>query len=153
MHDRIYQIETVPIAVVSPNAEPDEATQALIDEGLCIEPIDEMFFYGNSFIGSIADGVSDTTTREEDLTDLLNELENEAGIIVDREKMSFTIPAGAKEKWFAAGFKKTKEQASILMDMALKDFINGEIGVAIHHLSAAYSRSFEKYVISSESND
>ncbi|NLW24677.1 MAG: hypothetical protein GXY91_05485 [Clostridia bacterium] len=101
--------------------------------------ITEENFYEDSFIGSVADYVSDNIDRKEDIKWLMSCLEP-YGVKLDKEEESIVFPKGFKQRYFEERFKKFKETVN---GMTLNDFCDS---IKAWQLSQIIEKKFDFYI-------
>lgn len=104
--------------------------------------IDESNYYDHWFTNSIADYVSDSTNRVEDI----NWLEScTKGIIVSSDEDGEFLIVTNREKYFKNAFEDFKEAIEIIKDFTITEFANGS-SYDIWKVSNAYEDKYGFYV-------
>ena len=126
MHSRIFQVSMKPI----------ENT----------DYIDESNYYDHWFTNSIADYVSDSTNRIEDI----NWLEScTKGIIVSSDEDGEFLIVTDREKYFKNKFDAFKEAIEIIKDFTITEFVN-DLSYDIWKVNNAYENKYGFYVDTDE---
>ena len=122
MHSRIFQLSTEPIK------EEDYITEDTI-------------IHDTSFIGYVADYVSDEVDRKEDIKWLLDSI-TPYGAIYDEKEESLIFPKGFKERYFEKKFAVLKETVQKIS--SLEDFANDSL--LAYKLKSTITDRFSFYI-------
>lgn len=101
--------------------------------------ITEENFYEDSFIGSVADYVSDNIDRKEDIKWLMERLKP-YGAILNKKEESIFFPKGFKKKYFSKKFEELKKMVN---EMTLEEFIDG---ITAYKLGQIIESKFDFYI-------
>jgi oligoribonuclease NrnB/cAMP/cGMP phosphodiesterase (DHH superfamily) len=96
-------------------------------------------FYEDSFIGSVADYVSDDIDRKEDIKWLMERLKP-YGAILNKKEESIFFPKGFKKKYFSKKFEELKKMVN---EMTLEEFIDG---ITAYKLEQIIESKFDFYI-------
>ena len=125
MHSRIFQISTNPI---------DEE-----------DYIGEHYYYDHWFTNSIADYVSESTDRSDDI-EWLKDCYEDKGISFGKDNCGQYLIVTDVRKYCQLRFDRFHELLKELLKVTIDDFANGKCGIQMYRLKEAYEDKHSFYV-------